>query len=274
MDNRRTYASILVPTDLTKAARDRATLANLLALRFGARLIGAAAEQPVTELVEDTMTFTSADARAQEEHRVSSDLANAESIFHRAIGSGTAAEWRSGTKASSTFLTSLARLADLIIVGRQAEEDDQDFNLGAAPSDLVMQLGRPMLIVPPTVRQLEADRIVVAWKDTREARRAVIDALPFLQRAEDVIIVAVGGGRTSAEDVVRHLGDHHVIRARVIEVTQVASVFSHLLEVSDGEGADLIVAGAYGHSRMRELVLGGVTEEILKSTPACCLLSH
>src|SRR5690349_11674348 len=126
MGNLRTYASILVPMDLTKGARDRAALAHRLALRFEARLIGAAAEQPVTELADDTMIFTSAAARAQEEQRVSNDLANAESVFRQAVGSDMVAEWRCGTSGPSAFLTKLARLADLVVLGRQAEEDDQD----------------------------------------------------------------------------------------------------------------------------------------------------
>ena len=137
-----------------------------------------------------------------------------------------------------------------------------------------------MIVVPPNVDTLEAARIIVGWKDTREARRALRDALQFLQRAEAVTIVEVGDEETEARararaaDVARYLGRHKVQVGPSIAARTKGGVADELIRLAKVEGADLIVAGAYGHSRLGEWAFGGVTRDLLASSPVCCLLSH
>src|SRR6516165_8739422 len=126
----------------------------------------------------------------------------------------------------------------------------------------------------------EARRIVVAWKDSREARRAVRDALPFLKRAKEATIVTAceHGTETQAikhiEDVENYLARHKVIVGEKAFLHTEQSIATELLRFAKEEKADLIVAGGYGHSRLGEWALGGVTRELLSKSALCCLFSH
>src|SRR6516165_5060804 len=171
-----------------------------------------------------------------------------------------------------------ARVADLIIVGaRHTGGNMQDL---ADPGVILLRAGRPVLVVPDTVAPLQLRRVVVAWKDTRECRRAVRDALPFLQRAKEVLLVGIGEGEAEA-NAKRNLSDAagYLLRHRVAAVHDVwrqarGPVAAELLRLVQDEGADLIVAGGYGHSRLGEWIFGGVTHELLVLSPVCCMLSH
>lgn len=274
------YTSIMVHVDLAAAATKRVELARTLAARFKAQLVGVAAEQPFTDYYGDAAIAMSEQMAAEEKRRVAGDVARAEALFraHTATGAdaGTILEWRSGARNSTDFLIEQARVADLVIIGRQGQDDEIDWRLGIVPGDVILDLGRPVLLVPPAVTELSANRVIVAWKDAREARRALSDSMPFLMAADEVLLVSIGDNSASRgmEDIAAYLSRRGVRPPRLIHAAQQASVFSHLLEVADSEDADLIVAGAYGHSRLREWVLGGVTRELLETTPVCCLLAH
>jgi nucleotide-binding universal stress UspA family protein len=122
--------------------------------------------------------------------------------------------------------------------------------------------------------------VVVAWKNTRECRRALADALPFLQRAEDVVVVAGvdpdDADLATAElaDVVANLKRHGVDgRPEVVRISH-DEVEQDLERIADNAGADLIVAGGFGHSRLREWAFGGVTDTFLHHPRRFVLLSH
>src|SRR5262249_41476521 len=121
---------------------------------------------------------------------------------------------------------------------------------------------------------------VVAWKDTRESRRAVRDALPFLQEAKEVVLVEVGEHESQSQakknlaDVAAYLVRHQVVVAAEVWRRPPGLVAAELLRVVQEEKEDLIVAGGYGHSRLGEWIFGGVTRELLAASPVCCLLSH
>ena len=121
---------------------------------------------------------------------------------------------------------------------------------------------------------------MIAWKDTRECRRAVRDALPLLQRAGQVLIAQIGedgsepAAKRALSDVTEYLVCHRVIVAAEIRQRSKGPAGTLLLQLAKDEGADLIVAGGYGHSRMGEWIFGGVTHALLAASPVCCLLSH
>jgi nucleotide-binding universal stress UspA family protein len=271
------FASILVHVDLGVASARRIALASELAKRFDATLLGVAAEEPLTSTAGQAPGTVGHKIAAQEELRILADLRHAEELFQSSSSSCPQARWWAEARASTDVVLEQARAADLIVVGRQGLDDEIDWRLGVTPGELVMGLGRPMLMVPPSIKELSAARVVVAWKDTREARRAVWDAMPFLCKAEEVLVVAVDDAQRDAggEGVASYIQHHGARRVRALSVRpRRTSVLTHLLEVADGEGSDFLVAGAYGHSRMREWALGGVTQELLETSPACCLLSH
>lgn len=119
------------------------------------------------------------------------------------------------------------------------------------------------------------------WKDTREARRAVYDALPFLHEAKRVTIVEIsekdqmGAARHQVDDVVSYLARHRIrAEARIEAQLPGSTVADQITGLAVDEGADLLVTGAYGHSRLNEWVFGGMTHDLLTSSPICCLMSH
>jgi nucleotide-binding universal stress UspA family protein len=144
----------------------------------------------------------------------------------------------------------------------------------------MMAAGRPVLVVPPGTESLAAHHIVVGWKDTREARRAIWDALPFLKRAEAVHVTEVAPdselkeAARRAADIVAHLERHQVKASAEVRTRREASAADELILVAEQHAADLIVVGGYGHTRLREWIFGGVTRGLLTRSPMCCLFSH
>lgn len=195
--------------------------------------------------------------------------------------SGRRIEWRSLVKTGPLEAAVIreTRGADLVITAANYREllaqGTPSLNVG----DLVMQSGRPVLVVPPAVTRLKARNVLVGWKDSRETRRAVADALPLLQTADRVLMVQIARksdieeAREAVADVVRWLKRHGV----TVEGKTVSERGRNALQldnVAKAEGVDLIVAGAYGHSRLREWVLGGVTRNLLMYGDLCTLMSH
>jgi nucleotide-binding universal stress UspA family protein len=133
---------------------------------------------------------------------------------------------------------------------------------------------------PPEGGRLLAEKVVVAWKDSREARRARSDALPFLVKAQQVVIAALTGsdGQEAAtfevEEVARGLSRHGVNAVGRVETAPDSGVASALDDIASAVGADLIVCGGYGHSRLNEWVFGGVTRDLLRAPRRFVLLSH
>jgi nucleotide-binding universal stress UspA family protein len=187
-------------------------------------------------------------------------------------------EWRSALEFPTEFVAREARAADLVVVGGDSESGSEYESLNRAA--LILKAGRPILTVPNGVQSLRAKCIAVAWKETREARRALADALPFLVEAEGVFLVEVAESGAADEaqrhlgDIARYLGRHGINaiaeRVRPFEV----DVSSVLFRLAKDENIDLVVAGGYGHSRLGEWMFGGVTRELLGSSPVCCLFSH
>jgi nucleotide-binding universal stress UspA family protein len=174
------------------------------------------------------------------------------------------------------FIAEQARAADLIVVSQKVQSDDSAWRFGVSPEEPVLTVGRPVLIASPYDSDFSAQRVIVAWKDTREARRAVSDALPVLKAAEEVFVVAIGDEtrRAGVEDVAAYLLRHGIESTTVLRQDAPAGVADEITKMAEQEQADLIISGAYGYSRMREWMFGGVTRELLKGAPVCCLMSH
>jgi nucleotide-binding universal stress UspA family protein len=189
-------------------------------------------------------------------------------------------EWRCATAQPADFLAAEVRAADLLIVG-QAEPGSRAGAMGSLDiGDAVMECGRPMLIVPSRMTSLAVNRIFVAWKETAEARRAIAAALPLLQQAQNVMIVELipdeAEGAQAAKrlsDVARWLLSHRVVANTRVELSS-DDDGKQLNFLADDYNSDIILAGAYGHSRLREWVFGGVTRHLLEQTSVCSLLMH
>ena len=173
---------------------------------------------------------------------------------------------------------SLARRFDLSIVG-QAEPEQPALD-GLIVEAALFDSGRPMLVVPYIQRNgLKLDRILLCWDGSRSAARAAADALPFLRRAKLVEVVTVASEPAKSDempgaDIAHHLARHGVKVELKRIVTAETDVASTILSHAADSSADFLVMGGYGHSRLREFILGGVTREILASMTVPVLMSH
>jgi len=179
---------------------------------------------------------------------------------------------------AATMFGEIARRFDLSIV-RQAEPDTgplEELIVEAA----LFESGRPVLVVPYVRKEpLRLDRVMVCWDGSRSAARALGDAIPLLGGAKSVEVVSVLGEKGKGDeipgaDVGEHLARHDfevdVKRIPAIDGDVMDAILSHAADA----GTDLLVMGGYGHSRLREFILGGVTRGILKTMTVPCLMSH
>ena len=188
-------------------------------------------------------------------------------------------EWRSSLSfaSPSKYIVEQVRHADLVLTG--TPPCDAFDTVRAVAGDLVMQCGRPVIVVPNTPETYALDQVMVAWQDTSEGRRAALDALPLLQRAAKVTIVEVAAkmhlsaARQRLADVSRWLAGHGV-RVDTQAAAALHDDAEQLVCIAHDLGANLVVAGAYGHSRRREWAFGGVTRTLLLRGTCCTLLSH
>jgi nucleotide-binding universal stress UspA family protein len=275
----RDYASILVSVDLEPDAERRIKLAGMLARQFSAYLIGVAAEEIAPQRHFKYSTSGEATITELAERQAAEDLVRAANLFRHGAWMCKLLQWHSAFRQergfNSIYLARHARAADLLVVSPAAGPAPAR-NMRADPSSLVLMAGRPVLIVPPEKDFLSAEHIVIAWKDSREARRAVSDSLPLLKRAKRVLIVTVGpdGGQEGADEVGTYLQHHDIASEVLVRPKPAGTVAQELLDAARTHTADLIVCGAYGHGRARELVFGGVTRDLLQNAPICCLMSH
>jgi nucleotide-binding universal stress UspA family protein len=172
----------------------------------------------------------------------------------------------------------IARRFDLVIVG-QAEPGKDAVEELVAESAL-FESGRPVIVVPYIQKApLKLDRVMVCWDGSRPATRAIADAMPLLERATAVELVIVTNERDQRDEIPgADMGQHLARHGLNVDVKRIAGgnidVADALLSHAADASADFIVMGGYGHSRLREFVLGGVTRNILRSMTAPVLLSH
>lgn len=273
-----TYAAVITHVQADEAAAPRLSCAVDIARRFDATLIGVGAEM-IPPLAYDG-GFYSMEADWQNSMReIAEDhLKAARKSFRAATADlGKEALFECGVRLPEPAVAAASRAADLIIAGGAPHHNDPYTRCGSA--ELALTSGRPVLVAPPAAPPLDGKVVLLAWKETREARRALSDAMPFLERAERVAVVTicpevdVENARIAVDDVAAALRRRGVkAEAKVIEHAHPDGF--QILRQATLEGADLIVCGAYGHSRLGEWVFGGVTADLLAQDQAYLLLSH
>lgn len=273
------YRTLLTHVEPTPESNLRLRVAVDLARALDATLIGVGGSQPpyldnpmlITGYGDGTLIQTLFDVDA-------ANLIEAKDRFNVAAASlGGSAIWLSDSDYPDHALQICAAGADLIIASAHRGPKAST----AAAADLVLRAGLPILTVPTDLPAIRTKNIVIAWKNTREARRAVSDALPLLVAADEVTVLHVcpSAATTSAahsglDGVVARLTRHGVKPSVSILERPGADTFQALTRFAEDHLADLIVAGAYGHSRAGEWMLGGVTEDLLAYSPLPVLFSH
>lgn len=175
-------------------------------------------------------------------------------------------------------LGEMARLHDLSIV-LQPDPEQSSFD-NDVPREILFQAGGPVLFLPYTFRgAFKANRIGICWDGSRVAARAVRDATPFLARAEEIVIIAINEadtvpGDVSASSLAKHLGRRGLSTRTVSLSATRADIQPTILSLAADENLDLLVMGGYGHSRLQERFLGGVTRAMLEAMTIPTLMSH
>jgi nucleotide-binding universal stress UspA family protein len=272
-----TLAAIMVSVDFDPASKSRIGLAAELATRFKSLLIGVAG-WPLLKHGHKTMPEELDLAGAGSAELVSKELEKLGKKFRTIAGKITdRVEWRSSMDFPREAIPKEARAADLLVIGQSMLPGDVARTYD--PGTIILAAGRPVLVVPPEINRLDLSRVLIAWKDTREARRAVRDAVPLLQQAKDVAIAVVHSSaseRTDAQiaDLVQYLTRHKVSVTKQIANVSNENEEKILLELAEEHHVDLIVAGAYGRTRLGEWIFGGVTRDLLLNSRICCLFSN
>jgi nucleotide-binding universal stress UspA family protein len=274
-----TYMTLMVHLEPGRTNAGLLKIAGDLAELFDARVIGIVACKPMQ--FDYSEGYVSADLIEQDRKQLEKEIKVAEAEFRKVFQARIRTlEWRSAVTsgALSEYIAREARSADLVITGPGSggRLDAARFvNIG----DLVMQVGRPVLVVPAAADELKLKQVVIGWKDTRETQRAAFDALPLLKKAGHVTVVEIcaereiAAARTRVDDVAGWLKWHGVV-AESHTSPSIGDDASLLKAIAQEQGANLVIAGAYGHSRLREWVLGGVTRDLLLRGDNFSLLSH
>jgi nucleotide-binding universal stress UspA family protein len=184
-------------------------------------------------------------------------------------------EWHEEHGAVDKLVARWAHLSDLVVAEQAPHEHIEDDLIFHMSDHLVMSAGCPMLLVPWNWEKgTVGHRILVAWKNSREAIQAIRGALAFLQQAEKVLVLAAADDKyvdPPGSDIVAYL-EHHDISAEVIGAAEKGG--KEILQVCEQNACDMIVMGAYAHSRLRELFLGGATDYIMRHTTVPVLMRH
>ena len=273
-----TYSTLMVHLELGRSNAELLQATVDLARRFDSGVIGITGCQPMQTYYAEGY---GGDIVEQEQKDIDKEIKAAEAEFLAVMSSKVEhVGWRSTAAYGPVleFLAHEARAADLVLTG-VARGDAFDSSRAVNTGDLVLHVGRPVMIVPVAARELRLDHVFVGWKDTRESRRAIVDALPLLKQARRVTLGTIaqeeylGIARARLADVAHWLGHHGIVADQIASPT-VGDDANAIWALSQDLGSDLIVAGAYGHSRLREWVLGGVTKNLLLSKDRYSLISH
>jgi nucleotide-binding universal stress UspA family protein len=276
------YKSILVHVDPDQpGAADRITAAAHLAQDCHAKLIGVAASLPAAtvELIASGAAAVAAGVMIGEQDELNQRFALARAEFTRwTEGLSVQTEWQTIIGFPAQAIAAKAGRADLIVIGPPQKPSVANSYLDCG--ELIMRAGRPVLALPHGTTKLDVETAVVAWRNTRESRRALADALPLLATARQVHLIHVREvGDDSAEqasltDADAFLEAHSIAaETQFIDAARMPPA-QHVLSFADRSGAGLIVSGAYGHTRIREWAFGGVTRELMYNCPVACLFSH
>ncbi|TGQ29082.1 universal stress protein [Mesorhizobium sp. M00.F.Ca.ET.216.01.1.1] len=271
---RMSYKSIIVNLAVDAPPAAIVKVGVELAERFGARLIGlAAADVPPLVATGHGMVYEGEVMQIQRTE-IEKQLAELRAEFERLVPASISSEWGQDVCSPTRFLSVSARAADLIVTGGH---DRENVYRAVDIGSLALGTGRPVLVAASNVEHVLAKTVLVAWKDTREARRAIADALPFLARANEVVVATVGTDRhesirDSLADIAVFL-EHHGVMARTELITGEADG-DRLVAFARSVHADLIVSGAYGHSRLREWAFGGVTRTLIQESGINRMMSY
>lgn len=277
------YKSILVHLDTSARAHPRLEFALRLAHQFHARLTGIFS----TYIPESHAFFVMAGTAgyyAEHERQRHERSAALERLFHAEVARAKVeGQWIAVNGYANDVVPPYTHLADLVIAGQTDPKDPESFIAEQFVEHIVLSAGRPVLLVPSAGSfETVGKHALIAWDGSREATRAIHDAMPFLSHAANVTLLTVNARgaeppryRIPGADIALTVARHGVkLDVREVTADSNTSVGDVLLSQAVDSGCDMIVMGAYAHSRLHEVVLGGATRTILQSMTVPVLMSH
>lgn len=280
------YKTVLVHVDKDKHASERVKFAAQIAMKEEAHLIGAAPSGISRFIYQSRFIYegggmaTHLDNHLEELREASRDsLAQFENTVK---GLGVQSyETRQVDDEAGAGISLQARYSDLVVIGQTNPDESSTATLADFPEFVVMNSGRPVLIVPYVgTYESVPKRVLIAWDTSTSATRAVTAAIPMLKRAENVDVVVFNPesrgdahGEQPGADIALYLARHR-IKVNVVRQKTDIDVGNALLSIATDLGSDMIVMGGYGHSRFREILLGGVTRTVLESMTVPVLMAH
>ena len=272
------FATTTLKAAFTVAAQFDAHIEALHA-RADARMVAAAymsdnmAGPMIEQVMKDTETQSEQNARKTRD-AFEKACAAAKVRYAEKPGRtpGVTAAWREDTGEEDQLLRRYGRVADLIVLPRPS--GDLDVGIRLSLEAALMETGRPLLLIPPKTAKVGSN-IAIAWNGSTEAARAVGEAKPFLENAKKVTILTAAEKNVdfNPEGLQSFLAWHGV-KAGIEKVRVRGDVSKALLSTATRVGADLLVMGAYSHSRVREMILGGVTRHVLNEATMPTLMAH
>jgi nucleotide-binding universal stress UspA family protein len=276
------YKTILVHCDADPRVAHRLAIAVALAKRDDAHLVGVHIQEPFEAPPMFAGTAAMGNLFALFEETAKANLAAAKAAFAKAVkGTELKTAWRSEDGYVDARLPVHARYADLMVLG-QADPGAPSFAPLDLPETMALSTGRPILVVPHVGAPAECCKtIMLCWNASRESARAASDALPLLRAASKVIVLCVdprssnyGHGAEPGADVAAWLARHDVKVTVQRDAASDSDVGSVILSRAADHEVDLVVMGLYGHSRLREMVLGGASRTLLASMTVPVFMSH
>jgi len=278
------YRTILVHLDSSRTSKDLIAFSTALAQQHNAHLI-ALYVMPTPEFYVSTELPAPVALVEQHEAFHRKRCSELEKQFSEATAATDyVAEWRevnARTMSVAAAVTDVARTVDVIVMGQQSSQSEA-YSSSVLPEDVILACARPVIVVPEE-KALPAsiNTVFVAWDGREQAVRALFDALPLLREAHNVRIHSINDrspGRyrilTSTGELANTLSRHGVNVTLSESESGAGEVGDDIVQYANDSGADLMVMGAYGHTRIREYVFGGVTRKILHEMPVPVLMSH
>ena len=271
--------NILVEVDRDARYPARLTLAVNLAERHEAHLIGLYAYAGLSGTYPHAQGRIALEMLRRHEQTPHEAAGKLRAEFeHRADGAGLSHEWRMQEEEGvHSILATHARYADVVVVSQTAPDASVSGRNHGLAEDVIVASGSPTIVVPYAgTFDNTVDKVMIAWNGSRESSRAVRDALPILKAVDEVIVLSVDPDHDHlpGAEIASHLARHGVKTDVRHTIASDIRVGDAILNAVSDHAVDLLVMGAYGHTRLREFVFGGATRHVLRHMTAPTLLTH
>ena len=267
--------TILVPVGNAQGAEERLDLAVDLANKYDAHVTALYILTPMGDMVKSVsieaysgVSFAHFEKEQEEEAE-----ALREKYEKKLKSSGVRYDWYQQTGDVLTQLNLHARAADLTILSQKGDDFD---DILSVTHDFIIENGLPVIVIPSEGDNGNYKNVLIAWDNVKQSAKAVHDALPILQNADKVTVLTIsedGKYRLPEADICKKLARHGVNAEALTEDTSMA-IADRVLETAKNIDANLIVSGAWGHRRLREIIFGGVTKKLLSNQKHSVYLSH